>query len=80
MNAVVYTLAHYQARQRVKEQIRKEGKKLLDFKHRDIVILANMHQAIHAEELAAEALQTIQRSQELKKLYEKEERRRLRAV
>jgi hypothetical protein len=43
---------------------------------KEIMILARMYEEIHAEELAAAAMQMIQRSAELKKMYEKAQRLR----
>jgi hypothetical protein len=80
MSAMIYTLAMYRAKQRVKEQIRKEGKKLHDYKARDITVMAGMYCELHKEELIAETKATIERSAELKKLYEKEQRNGQRAV
>jgi hypothetical protein len=73
MSAMIYTLAMLQAKRRVKEQIRKEGKKLQDYKARDITVMAGMYCELHKEELAAEARATIERYAELKKLYDKEQ-------
>jgi hypothetical protein len=78
MSAMIYTLALCRAKQRVKEQIRKEGKKLSEYKARDIAVMAGIYCELHREELAAEARATIERCAELKKMYDKEERRKLR--
>jgi hypothetical protein len=80
MSAMIYTLAMLQAKRRVKEQIRKEGKKLHDYKTRDITVMAGVYCELHREELIAETRATIERSAELKKLYEKEQRNGQRAV
>jgi hypothetical protein len=40
--------------------------------------MARMYEELHREELAAEAMLTIQRSAELKKMFDKEEKRKLR--
>jgi hypothetical protein len=74
MSAMIYTLAMLQAKRRVKEQIKRDGKKLQDYKARDITVMAGMYCELHREELIAETKATIERSAELKKLYEKEQR------
>jgi hypothetical protein len=78
MSAMIYTLAMLQAKRRVKEQIKRDGKKLQDYKARDIAVLAGMYCELHKEELAAEARATIERSAELKKMFEKEQKQKLR--
>jgi hypothetical protein len=78
MSAMIYTLAMYRAKQRVREQIRKEGKKLSEFKARDITVMAGMYCELHREELAAEAKATIERHADLKKMFEKEQKQTVR--
>jgi hypothetical protein len=74
MSAMIYTLAMLQAKRRVKDQIRKEGKKLHDYKARDITVMAGVYCELHREELIAETRATIERSAELKKMFEKEQK------
>jgi hypothetical protein len=80
MSAMIYTLAMLQAKRRVKEQIKRDGKKLQDYKARDITVMAGMYCELHREELIAETKATIERSAELKKLYEKEQRNGQRTI
>jgi hypothetical protein len=80
MSAMIYTLAMLQAKRRVKEQIRKEGRKLWEYKARDITVMAGRYCELHKEELVAETKAMIERSAELKKMFEKEQRNGQRAV
>jgi hypothetical protein len=59
MSAMIYTLAMYRAKQKVREQIRKEGKKLSEYKARDIAVMAGIYCELHKEELIAETRATI---------------------
>jgi hypothetical protein len=78
MSAMIYTLALYRAKQVVKQQIRKEGKKLQEFKARDITILAQLWLDVHREEAIADAKQSIARSPELTKMFEREQKQTVR--
>jgi hypothetical protein len=75
MNAVIRTLAEYRAKQRVRDQIRKEGHKLYSYKAREITELARTWLDAHLEQAVAEAMADVERSPELKKMYLKEEKR-----
>lgn len=79
MSAVIISLARYRARNAVKRQLRDQGRKLSQIKPREISVLAEAYLAEHRAALLLQALETVHRSPELLKMYEREERDRARA-
>jgi hypothetical protein len=79
-NAMIYTLATLHAKNLVKAEIRKRGYKLHDYTAKAIMEMTMAYLDAHRSTLLEYAHGMIERSPELKKMYEKEERRRLRTV
>jgi hypothetical protein len=67
--AMIYTLAVCEAKRRVKDRIKKAGGKVWEYKARDIMALAHQYADQHRDELKAKAMETINGSPELKRLY-----------
>ena len=79
-SAVLCTLARQKAVKAVKERLRAQGLKLAQFSAGDIYILADAYFEVHRQRLIEAAIETVSNSQELRKLYAREQRQRARAL
>ena len=79
-SAVLCPLARQKAVKAVKERLRAQGLKLAQFSARDIYILADAYFEVHRQRLIEAAIETVSNSQELRKLYAREQRQRARAI
>jgi len=73
---VIATLARQAAIKAVKQQLQAQGIKLYHFAQRDIAAMANEYAAANRARLLAETVERVQRSPELRELYDREKRRR----
>lgn len=74
-SVVIAVLAKQAARNAVKAELRARGLKLSHFAPRDLSIMANEYLDQHCAELFAETWQRVQNSFELRKLYDREQRK-----
>ncbi len=74
-SAVLCTLARQAAIKAIKRQLQAQGLRLAQFSARDIHIRADAYFEAHRQMLIAEAMETVQRSPQLRTLYEREQRR-----
>jgi hypothetical protein len=73
-SAVLCTLARQKAIQAIKRQLQAGGIKLNTITARDIHIRADAYLEVHRKELIEQATEMVSKSQELRKLYEREQR------
>jgi len=74
-SAVPCTLARQKAIQAIKRQFQAQGLRLAHFSARDIHIRADAYFEAYRQTLIAEAMETVQRSPQLRTLYGREQRR-----
>ncbi len=77
---VIATLARQSALNAVKKEARAKGLKVSHFAVRELSIMAQEYIAQHRQALIAETWEPVQSAPELRALYEKEERARLRQL
>jgi hypothetical protein len=75
---VIAVLARQRAIAAVKRQIQAQGRKVSQFKHREIDAMAEDYVVAHRQRLIAEAWEIVRSSAELLRFYEKEQRERQR--
>ena len=73
-SAVLCTLARQKAIKAIKRQLQARGIRITDVTARDIHIWADAYLAAHRQELIEQAIEMVSSSQELRKLYEREQR------
>jgi hypothetical protein len=78
MSALFVTAAMYRARQEIKHQLKARGERVAQLSARDITLLAEQYLAEHRQALMEEAQAMVLASPELRKLYEREQAKRMR--
>jgi hypothetical protein len=76
-SAVLCTLARQKAVKAVKHQLQARGIRLNDVAARDIHIWADAYLEVHRQELIEQAMEMVSSGRELRKLYEREHRQRV---
>jgi len=75
-STVIVTLARQAAIKAVKRELQAQGIKLYPFAQRDLVVMAAQYAAANRAALLAETIERVQRSPELRELYDREQRQR----